>query len=102
MRVSQVLTPCSKVCYKTAEAHLPPSYFSIHLRQIQSPWRWRLYATLQRQNKPLLHGAKMPKQPPIEEQPSWKPENLQGLEEAVTQWCRRFTPLCKPLHLKTG
>jgi hypothetical protein len=32
---------------------LPPSYFSIHLNQIQPARRWRQYICLKHQNKPL-------------------------------------------------
>lgn len=92
----EVSMPCSKVCYDTADALPPSNYFNIHLHQIQSPWTWRRYATLKCQNKPLLCDAKPPKQPSLEEQPSWKPKGLQGVEKAGTQWSRCFSPLCKP------
>jgi hypothetical protein len=38
----------------------PSLYVSIHLNQIQSPWRWRQYVAWKYHNRPLLYGVKTP------------------------------------------
>ena len=47
---------CSLYTYNTIM--LPSDYFSIHLKHIQSPWRWRQYVTPKPGKKPWRHGTK--------------------------------------------